>query len=258
MIDEREDIDEILNLVIMAGEILLTNGAETYRVEDTVERIGRAAGMKSVEPFATPTVIVVTLENPHGFVRTKVRRIRERGISLNKVAVVNDISRQMAAGKLTAAQASRALVQVRDSHNSYPVWVHLASAGVGSGCFAALFGGGLLEMGVAAAAGLVIHWVRLLMTMLGINRLFGSFLGGLVAAGAGVIGQAGIPGVAADKVIIGAIMTLVPGLAITHAVRDIIYEDLLSGVSRGVEAVLISVSVVAGVSLVLGLWVGVS
>lgn len=253
----KDGVDEVLELVMLAGEILLKNGAETYRVEDTVERIGLAAGMKQVEAFATPTGIVVTLEHPLGFARTKVRRIRERGISLNKVAAVNEVSRQMVNGKLSAAQAAFELSKIQQNSNAYPPWVHLVAAGIGSGCFAYLFGSNLKEFFLAVVAGLVIHWFRLKAAGWGFNRLFGSFLGGLIAAATGVLGQLSLLEVTADKVIIGAIMTLVPGLAITHAVRDVIYEDLLSGVSRGVEAVLVSVAVAAGVSLVLGLWLGV-
>ncbi|MFZ3172538.1 MAG: threonine/serine exporter family protein [Carboxydocellales bacterium] len=253
----KEIIDEIQDLVILAGEILLKNGAETYRVEDTVERIGFAAGMCQVEAFATPTVIIVTLVEPGGVSQTKVRRIRDRGISLNKVAAVNEVSRRMARGELSVAQANTMLMDVQRSPNAYPFWVHLVAAGVGSGCFTFLFGGNLREIFLAVIAGLVIHWLRLQATNWGFNRLFGSFLGGLAAAAIGIFGQTLLQEVNADKVIIGAIMTLVPGLAITHAVRDVIYEDLLSGVSRGVEAILVSVAVAAGVSLALGFWLGV-
>lgn len=253
----KDGVDEILELVMLAGEILLKNGAETYRVEDTVERIGLAAGMRQVEAFATPTGLVVTLEHPLGFSRTKVRRIRERGISLSKVAAVNEVSRRMVNGKLSTMQAALELSKIQQSPNAYPPWVHLVAAGIGSGCFAYLFGSNLREFFLAVFAGLVIHWFRLKSAGWGFNRLFGSFLGGLIAAATGVLGQLNLKGVSADKVVIGAIMTLVPGLAITHAVRDVIYEDLLSGVSRGVEAVLVSIAVAAGVSLVLGLWLGV-
>lgn len=253
----KEVVDETLDLVMLAGEILLKNGAETYRVEDTVERIGLAAGMIQVEAFATPTGIVVTLEDSYGFARTKVRRIRERGISLSKVAAVNEISRRMVNGGLSADLAARELVKIQQTPNAYPPWVHLVSAGIGSGCFTYLFGGNLREFSLAVAAGLAIHWFRLQAASWGFNRLFGSFLGGLIAAATGILGELSLQTVTADKVIIGAIMTLVPGLAITHAVRDVIYEDLLSGVSRGVEAILVSVAVAAGVSLVLGFWLGV-
>lgn len=222
-----------------------------------MERIGYSLGMTKVEAFATQTGLIVTLANSHGESTTQVRRIKNRGISLNKVAQVNDISRQIAAGRLAIDQAHDELKAVSRAPIGYPTWVHLLSAGVGSGCFAYILGSNFREFLLAVVAGVLIHGCRLKAGTWGISRLFPSFLGGLIAAGVGVLGNLFLTGVRADQVIIGAIMTLVPGLAITHGVRDVIHEDLLSGLSRGAEAALTSVSVAVGVSLVLGIWLGV-
>ena len=42
-----------------------------------------------------------------------------------------------------------------------------------------------------------------------------------------------------DPIIIGSIMPLVPGVAITNAIRDTIQGDLVAGNSRATEAFLI-------------------
>lgn len=249
--------NEIMELAMLAGEILLKNGAETYRVEDTVERIGFAGGMSKVEPYATITGLVLSMESPQGETCTGVRRIRERGISLNKVALVNDVSRHFVRGSLSAAQARLDLERISRSPKCYSIRIHILAAGIGSGCFALLLGANLKEFFLAALAGLLIQLFLLKLGQLGVNRLIGNFVGGLVAAGTGAIAQTMLSGVRADQVIIGAIMSLVPGLALTNAVRDVIHEDLLSGLARGVEAALVSVAVAVGVSLILGIWLGV-
>ncbi|HEX3031156.1 MAG TPA: threonine/serine exporter family protein [Bacillota bacterium] len=254
----RDRQDDVMEMVMLAGEILLKNGAETYRVEETVQRIGTAAGSLEAEAFATQTGLIITLVNGVGETVTRVRRIRNRGISLNKVAQVNEVSRQLAEGRLSGDLAFSQLEKISSAPMGYPTWVHIIAAGVGSGCFAYLLGSNFREFLLAVLAGVLIHGCRLTFAHWGINRLFPNFLGGLIAAGVGVLGQSFLPGVRADQVIIGAIMTLVPGLAITHAVRDVIHEDLLSGLSRGAEAALVSVSVAVGVSLVLGFWLGVA
>ncbi|HEX3032414.1 MAG TPA: threonine/serine exporter family protein [Bacillota bacterium] len=258
MARQPAEIEEIMELAMLAGEILLKNGAETYRVEDTVERIGLAGGMAKVEPYATITGLVLSLESPDGRACTRVRRIRERGISLNKVAQVNETSRDFAKGLCSVSQARQELERIRDAAKGYSTWVHILAAGIGSGCFAFLLGANLKEFFLAALAGALIQLFVLKLGQLGVNRLISNFVGGLVAAGTGTVAQSLLMGVRADQVIIGAIMSLVPGLALTNAVRDVIHEDLLSGLARGVEAALVSVAVAVGVSLVLGLWLGVS
>ena len=59
------------------------------------------------------------------------------------------------------------------------------------------------------------------------------------------------PQMITDNILIGALMTLVPGLAITNALRDLFMGDLLSGIMRMCEAVLTALALGGGVALVL-------
>lgn len=59
------------------------------------------------------------------------------------------------------------------------------------------------------------------------------------------------PALSPDIVVVGGVMPLVPGVAITNAIRDVIAGDLLSGLSRGLEAALTAVAVSMGVVIIL-------
>ncbi|HHY14620.1 MAG TPA: threonine/serine exporter family protein, partial [Firmicutes bacterium] len=65
-------MEEVVGLVLLAGELLLTYGAEMYRVEETIEVMGKAAGFAQVEVFATPTGLFLSLHTPEGRVYTRV------------------------------------------------------------------------------------------------------------------------------------------------------------------------------------------
>ena len=56
-----------------------------------------------------------------------------------------------------------------------------------------------------------------------------------------------------DKMVIGAIMNLVPGVAITNSMRDIIAGDLLAGQAKLVEALFIATAIALGAGMVLSL-----
>jgi uncharacterized membrane protein YjjP (DUF1212 family) len=56
-----------------------------------------------------------------------------------------------------------------------------------------------------------------------------------------------LPGIRSDIIIIGAIMPLVPGVIFTTAIRDTLNGDYASGTARMMEAVVIALSVAAGV-----------
>lgn len=60
-------------------------------------------------------------------------------------------------------------------------------------------------------------------------------------------------GINLDKIIIGSVMIMTPGVAITNAIRDTIAGDLLSGVARGVEAFLIAIFIAAGAGIALSI-----
>lgn len=56
------------------------------------------------------------------------------------------------------------------------------------------------------------------------------------------------------RIVVGALLPLVPGVALTNAVRDFITGDLLSGILRMVEAILVSAALAGGVGLALALY----
>ncbi|MHB8172481.1 MAG: threonine/serine exporter family protein [Thermincolia bacterium] len=248
------NIDLILELLVEAGTLMLVSGAEIHRVEDTVERMGKALGQRVVEAFATPTGLIITVKDFHGNSRTEVKRIAARSINLNRVNLVNDMSRRLAEGKIMAGEVAGELRLIGTADNPYPTWVYLLSAGVCSGAFSFLFGGRWQEVFLALIVGLLIHGLRIRWTKRVNNRFFLEFSGGVLAAGLTVAGHWLYPGISVDKVIIGAIMTLVPGVAVTNAIRDVIHEDLISGVARGLEALLSAMAIASGVALVLGIW----
>ncbi len=69
----------------------------------------------------------------------------------------------------------------------------------------------------------------------------------------GFSGLFGVFGITAnlDKMIIGGIIPLVPGMALTTAIRDFAGGDYLSGTIRLIDALLIGSSIAIGVGMVL-------
>ena len=72
---------KVLMLALYAGEIMMRNGAEIYRVEDTMTHICKACKMDNVEVFATPTGIFISMDRggDEDDTQTYVKRIK--GIS---------------------------------------------------------------------------------------------------------------------------------------------------------------------------------
>ncbi|MFV8829746.1 threonine/serine exporter family protein [Alkalihalobacterium sp. APHAB7] len=246
--------DKMMDVCLLAGEIMLTYGAETYRVEETLERMAKAAGFVNVHSFVTTTGIFLSFDEVGKGDRMQMIRVDDRIYDLNKVTLVNQVSREFVTGEIDEEVAYEKLNEIAKSPTNYPVWlVHIASGVAGAG-FSYLFGGSLRDMLPAFIAGFIVSvCVFKFQEYLKVKffaEFISAFIGGSVAIGLVYIGV----GVNLDQIIIGILMPLVPGVPLTNSVRDLISGDYVAGVSRGAEAILTALSIATGVALAIGLF----
>lgn len=247
----RPDSHKVMETACLAAQMMLTAGGEIYRVEETVTRICEPFAFSRVNVLAIPTGIFISLEADDLTQTTTVRRVHARTTNLSQVAAVNQIARDITQGLLTIEEG---LDRLQALQAMQPDWrPGLAAAALSSGFFAMLFGGSWFEFTAAASCGLLIQlmkkWLRQDMFYPVIYSLLGGAIAALVASV--FIGLSGRDTL--EVIITGAMMPLVPGLSMTQAIRDTMRGDLVSGVARAAEAVLIAVAVAAGVGLVLAL-----
>ena len=242
--------EQILDLCLRAGDIMLKSGAETTRVEETIDRIGRTSGAIKVESFVTPTGIFISVKTTER-VQTGILRIHGiTSVNLQKVHAINDISRRYERGQIDAQGVHDTLTEIETKPGLYRLrYQHLAAA-LSSGAFAVLFGGSWPEFFVGAFAGWISNTVagKLGDKMPNFLSVFFAALSGVIAASLGIFFSVATR---ADAAIIGAVIPLVPGLTLTNAVRDLMAGELISGVARASEAALTAFAIAVAVALVL-------
>ncbi|WP_455819132.1 threonine/serine exporter family protein [Clostridium butyricum] len=246
------DLNKLLNISTLAGKIMLESGAETYRVEETIVRIGLSFGVDDAESFVTPTGIITSLTKDSTTV-TLVRRITSRGVDLNKIDLINNLSRQVQAQSMTIDELNTELINISQS-DRYSAALTLFSSCAAAGCFALMFGGNIKDFFVAFIIGACIKIVSTVCQKLDINSFFINSLGGGLCAILAIILMKLNICANLDKTIIGSIMLLVPGLTITNAIRDTIAGDLLSGITKAAEAFLVAISIAVGTGAILSLF----
>lgn len=251
-VNKNSKVKYIVELASLAGKTMLENGAETYRVEDTMERICSADPcIKNINTFVTPTGIFISVQSTSGESYIDIKRIKKRTTNLLKVYEVNNISRTLVSGSIDHDQALKFLGKLNKPVINY--YDTILSAGLSAGFFALLFGGNLWDGLVASFGGAIIQFLRL-SPRVAISGLIINIIGGVIAALFGIFFSIIIPIGNMDPLISGIIMPLLPGLAITSAIRDTIYGDLVSGTVRSVEALLIAFFIAFGVGFMLKLW----
>lgn len=239
------DNETLLDLAADLGYSLAIAGAETFRVEETVNRVLSAYGMEA-EVFAIPNLLIVSLQQEDGHNITRMRRIGSHDNDLDAVEKFNALSRVLCALKPKPETAQAMLCQVTQNRRYYSVPAQYLGAFLGGAGFSLFFGGCLGDSLCAGVCGMVTFLTQKFLTKRRANPFFqtiaAAFLMAVLAYAMGAIGLTKNP----DAVTIGALMLLVPGLLFTNAMRDIIYGDTNSGINRIVQVFLIGVALALG------------
>ncbi|BDR58111.1 threonine/serine exporter family protein [Xylocopilactobacillus apicola] len=243
--------DYISQVLLKVGRIMIENGAETTRAEDTMKRIARQAGVSDLEVFSTLTGIVIGINKVD---KTAVIQIYSRATNMERIVAINDLSRKFTAGKITFDELACGVNRVEKHVPDFSWWLKGIAAFMISGGLMILFSpetanwDDFIPAGVIGMLGyLTSTFLHRFYKMQFISDFVASFLIGLLAFIALKLNLV----VSFNGVIIGAIMPLVPGIIIMNALRDMLAGHLLSGLVRFIEAVLTFIFIGAGLGLVL-------
>jgi uncharacterized membrane protein YjjP (DUF1212 family) len=249
---ETQSLNEILDCALLVSQIFLENNAETYRAEEGAVRICKSFGIDSLQIIALPMSVVATVSLPGGPPVTALRRVTRRAINLSVIDRANDICRKAENRELTFKQVMDGFTGLQHPVSSFD-WKTMLYASAASGFFALFYGGDIFGFIIAFISGFLVQALKGALSREHsapfLVSLLGSIIISLVTSAAAVC----IPQLNVDATIAGALMPLVPGLALTNSIRDIMHGDLLSGVARAAEVVLVAASLAVGVGVVLGM-----
>ena len=106
----KYDENRLLHLLLDMGEMLLASGAEINRVEDTLQRIGRAYGAAKMNVFVITSSIVITMERTDGELLTHTRRVNYTGSTdFTALEQLNALSRNCCINPIPLDQFQRRL-----------------------------------------------------------------------------------------------------------------------------------------------------
>ncbi len=229
----------------LAGRLIMENGGETYRVEETITRMGHAFGFDEVESFAVPSGIFISYRKGDGSIETAVKRVRRKGTDLTRVDAVNAVSRRMEQEQLSCAEVMALLTEIETRPPKITRWGLTAAVAMSSLGWAAMFGGGVADCIVAFLVAMLGQALAFALDRAGmrsfVSTLLGSFLGTILPMAfhqwTGLL--------IVDAAVAACLMPMLPGLAMTNAVQDTLRGDMVSGISSATSA-LLTASMIAG------------
>ena len=236
-----------LHLLLDMGEMMMCSGGEVRRVENTLSHMGRAYGAVETNIMVITASIVVTLKFSDGNLITESRRVESPGSNkLWRLEGLNALSRRCCENPLSIDELE---VEIKKCKIPTNLWKFYLGSALAAGAFAVFFGGRVYD-GIAAAivALLVCLFQRKLAKFFPNNIIFNivcSFAIGVLICTSSEI----LPFMNRDMVIIGVIMLLIPGIAFTNSVRDILVGDTISGLMRLIESILWAAGLAVGFML---------
>ena len=240
----------LVDCLLDMGELLLKCGAEISRVEDTVSRMAKAYGCLRADVFVITSIISLSVKFPNEKVLTETRRIYSSSeTDFTRLEHLNHISRSCCQEPMPVAELRRELRQVASEEKSFGML--LLGSVLAAASFAVFFGGTLWD-GLAAAvfAAGICFLQRVLgkteIAPVGANLLLSLITGVAV----GLVCRA-VPAIHPDKILIGDIMLLIPGLTMIHSVRNILGGNTISGLLRLTESLIWAAALAGGFMLAL-------
>ena len=248
--------EAILTCALIIGKKMLISGAEVSRVEDTISRILNAYGAKKVDVFTITSSIVITVDFEGNSPITQTRRITEYNTNFDKIDLFNNLSRYICQ-HTPDPEYIREEIKKIDQINGYSFLTKIFSSALIAGSFTLFFGGGFSDAILSALVGALLRLSVRLTEKIGLNMVFSNVILSFLASSLAYIFVLSGIGISADKIIIGNIMMLIPGIALTNSVRDLIGGDIIAGTLRFSEAGLIALAIAGGYILTLFTFGGV-
>lgn len=242
------DIQDVMDVALSSGEILLGYGAETYRIEDTICRISNSYGFNA-ECLATSNGLWITLSNGKDKL-TSVKKVNNQSVDLYRIELVNDFSRKLSKKTIPIEDAKKTLDNIKNSP-TFTLRVRLFAACMTGFVYTLFFNGSMLD-GLASIAVCSVAYLLLeKISKLGFFEFLQYYLSGLFIGIGSVSLHLIFNQINSHNVVTGSIMILLPGVILTNGIKDMLYGDFSSGISRFSEALIVIAAISAGIATAL-------
>ena len=146
---------------------------------------------------------------------------------------------------MDATQIREEFQNIQNTKN-YSFCVQCLACAMIAGSFTIFFGGDIVSALISLCVGALVKVLSRICEGMVTNRVFDKFLCAFGASMLAFIAWQLHWVVSVDKIIIGNIMSLIPGIGLTNALRDLFTGDHIAGLLRTFEAGLIALVIVAG------------
>ncbi len=248
--DENEyERNQKIACILDIGEMLLSNGADVNRVEDTIMRMSAAFDFSDCQVHAINSSIIVTMTSLDGTFMTQARRILRIDTDLNKVSELNNLSREICSGTPDMDYVLKEMERIRNKSVYSPFMMYVGYV-IAAAFFTLFFGGSWQDVLYSVPVALGIRFIKQRLHRFNNNKMVDNIILSAFLTLAALAGKKFFPVLNSDMIIIGDIMLLIPGLAFCNSIHDMVMGDTISGVLSMFDAILRALSIAIGYAAV--------
>ncbi len=241
------------DIVFKMGKILLESGAEITRVHETMDKAALALQVEDFNSFIITNAILASGVENGTTHSTKIKFIPSYTLHLAKITAINQLSREISSGALSKEDALKKLIEIENMKFTSYIF-QILSCGIASACFCYIFGGNLLDSANALLGGFFIQSFLCFTGKFNISKFIINISASMIATFSAVILLLLGLGDNLDLIIIGSIIRLVPGVALTTSIRDFFNSDYLSGTIRLIDAIITGGCIAIGVGVMMSIF----
>jgi uncharacterized membrane protein YjjP (DUF1212 family) len=241
--EDEQHIEFLLRL----GRALHRYGYPSPNLEAALTRLADRFGLDS-QFFSTPTSINLAF-GPLAHQRTFMLRVEPGETSLERMAELHGVIRDVIENGLSSAAASLRVEEILRRPGRYPRWLQTISFGLASGGAALFLGGGVLEVVPAIAIGWVIGLLaRLGERSRGVRAIFEPVAAALAAFFAASVAH-WMGAFSIYTATLAGLIVLLPGFSLTVALTELATRHLVSGTARLAGAATLFLTISFGVAV---------
>lgn len=254
--DEREkngvrrnmNYQAIIGSILDIGVLMISSGAETHRVEDSLYRLCAAYRFENCHCWVVPSNIQATVTAPDGEILTQVRHVRSMGVDFDRLDRLNDLSR-CCCREIPDEGALHAMIEAAVKDRPRKRWISYPAAVLAGAGFGVFFHCDAADALVAAVVSLLIAALGRSLSRRESNLLILNFLISFAAELSILCAVHFGVGHHTGYITVGVVMLLISALGTTNGVRDLVHLDTLSGFMNITASITGALGIALGIAL---------
>lgn len=238
-----------LEIILKAGKILLSSGAEISRTEDTMNYIARAMNFKDLEAYVSNRGIFATAKKDDNTEITRIYNVPEVDINLSKIESINALSRRITQKSITIEEVINELEKI-DTMPDYLIFWRLVAYTIGASGFSYAIGSSITDSIITGIIGLILGAYMCTIKRILNSDVLITILGSILIALFGNLFIHFNIGSNLSVILLGAMIDIVPGVPFVNAIREYSQNNYNTGITLMMGALLTCISMAVGVAVV--------